>query len=185
MRDCALDSVVTLFTGPTVTDAARADLKREMEKGGVRKSIFNSVIQGLINGGAGGAPEHTSPGLSEANSENGDLPAKKEYIPPSLRLQQRQPTTSSMHTSLSRTFSGSTSLGDAMSRPESRATSEIPPTPADSNEVGSVYVSIPTFALPSSKCLPKVASSKDLESEFAQMLKHFEVSQFQLQQYFY
>ena len=32
VRECARQSVVELFTGSTVTDAARADLKKEMAK---------------------------------------------------------------------------------------------------------------------------------------------------------
>lgn len=34
VREVARQSVVELFTGPTVTDAARADLKKEMAKKG-------------------------------------------------------------------------------------------------------------------------------------------------------
>ena len=32
VRDCARQSIVELFTGPGVTDAARADLKKELTK---------------------------------------------------------------------------------------------------------------------------------------------------------
>ena len=141
VRECARQSVVELFTGPTVTDAARADLKKEMSKRGVRKTIADSVIQRLISGGQMSGSSITSPGASETGSEAGEPPQKREYIPPSLRLQQRQATSSSIQTTFSRSLSASNSLGDVASRPESRV-GVLPATPTgESAEVTSVYVS--------------------------------------------
>lgn len=39
-----------LFSGPQVTDAARADLKNEMTKKGVRKTIVNDLLGKLLAG---------------------------------------------------------------------------------------------------------------------------------------
>ena len=106
VRDTARQSVVELFTGANVTDTARADLKKEMAKKNVRKTIVDSVLLKLMSGHAatgsvGAASAMTSP----ANSETGDAP-RKEYIPPSLKLQAKRPTQSSMST-MSRTMSKS------------------------------------------------------------------------------
>ncbi|TDL29310.1 hypothetical protein BD410DRAFT_758063 [Rickenella mellea] len=156
VRDCARQSVVELFTGPGVTDAARADLKKEMTRKGVRKTIVDSVVGKLLPGSG----EQVG-GLQNEPSESES--SKKEYIPPSMALQNRRPT-ASLGSGISRTFSQSTSTSqisqsENTSRPASRMGNEIPPTPtAESVEVPSVFI----------------ASSKDLENEFSQMLKYFE-----------
>ena len=88
VRACATPSIIELFTGPGVTDAARADLKKEMAKKGVRKAIVDNVLSKLMSGSrSAGAGTRSSEG-----SEDGDTNAKKEYIPPSLMLQNRRPT---------------------------------------------------------------------------------------------
>lgn len=50
VRECARQSVVEIFTAPGVTDAARTDLKKEMTKKGVRKTIVDSVLLKLLSG---------------------------------------------------------------------------------------------------------------------------------------
>ena len=88
VRACATPSITELFTGSGVTDAARADLKKEMTKKGVRKAIVDNVLSKLMNSSRStGASTPMSEG-----SENGDAGAKREYIPPSLMLQNRRPT---------------------------------------------------------------------------------------------
>jgi CLIP-associating protein 1/2 len=52
VRDCARASVIEMFTAPTVTDGARADLKKEMTKKGVRKGIVDSVLGQLFSSNA-------------------------------------------------------------------------------------------------------------------------------------
>lgn len=86
VRACATPSIIELFTGPSVTDAARADLKKELKKKGVRKAIVDNVLSKLM--GSNRSTGASTP-LSEG-SENGDAGAK-EYIPPSLMLQNRRP----------------------------------------------------------------------------------------------
>ncbi|KAF8076175.1 clasp N terminal-domain-containing protein [Lyophyllum atratum] len=164
VRDCARLSVVELFTGPGVTDGARADLKKEMTKKGVRKTIVDGVLSKLLGGSINSNPQ------SRDGSENGDATSTKpkDYIPPSLALQGRRPTVGSQASGVSRTASHG-SVRD-ISRPNSRAAmappsvaSSIPQTPtSESTEIQPVYVSIQSHP------------AKDLESEFAAMLKPFE-----------
>lgn len=61
VRDCARASIVALFSGPQVTDAARADLKNEMTKKRVRKAIVSDLLGKLLSGSAfSTAPSSTS-----------------------------------------------------------------------------------------------------------------------------
>ncbi|KAF9468966.1 clasp N terminal-domain-containing protein [Collybia nuda] len=151
VRECARQSVVELFSGPGVLDGARADLKKEMTKKGVRKTIVDGVLSKLLSG---------SGTYSQEGSENGDATTKpKEYVPPSLTLQGRRPTVGSQGAGVPRTVSQG-SIKD-ISRPSSRAAlvSSVPPTPTNENaEIQPVYIT----------------SSRDLENEFAAMLKPFE-----------
>lgn len=140
VRDCARQSVVELFSGPGVSDGARADLKKEMTKKGVRKAIVDGVLSKLLSGGSAPGSTH-----SRDNSENGDTaPTKpKEYLPPSLALLARKPSQGS---GLTRTASHG-SVKD-ISRPASctaMAPSAVPaPSPATENtEIQPVYVCYP------------------------------------------
>ncbi|CAE6524060.1 unnamed protein product [Rhizoctonia solani] len=47
VRDSTRAGVISLFSAPGVTDAARADLKNEMSKRGVRKTIMDTVLSKL------------------------------------------------------------------------------------------------------------------------------------------
>ena len=138
VRGTAQSSVVELFTGPAVTDAARADLKKEMTKKGVRKGIVESVLAKVLGGGGGGgggggSTPHTG---SDAGSEAGDLP-QGNALPTNKR-----PVTSAAPSAPSRVVS--TSRGEP-SRPASRAAS-VPPVPDaaanGSADVKPVYVSV-------------------------------------------
>ncbi|GLB33596.1 putative CLASP N terminal [Lyophyllum shimeji] len=160
VRDCARQAVIELFTGPGVTDAARADLKKEMTKKGVRKTIVDGVLSKLLGSSVNSNPQ------SRDGSENGDAPSTKpkEYIPPSLLLLGRRPTVDSQGSGTSRTAS----QGNArdISRPSSRA-AVAPPSVAPSSTQNPTSESAdiqPVY----------IASTKDLESEFAAMLKPFE-----------
>ena len=148
VRECARQSVVELFTSPGVTDAARADLKKEMIKKGVRKTILESVQTKLASSTSGSGLSGLG---SEVGSENGDAapPVKKQYIPPSMMLKRSMSVTSSgtqaANSGVSRTFSQSTvaTLAESSnSRPDSRMAGELPPTPSESNEIHPVYVSV-------------------------------------------
>ncbi|KAG5646405.1 hypothetical protein DXG03_003455 [Asterophora parasitica] len=159
VRECARQSVVELFTGPGVSDGARADLKKEMTKKGVRKTIVDGVLSKLL-GGSANSVTHSRDG-----SENGDVLSTKpnEYVPPSLALQARRPTVSSQNSGMSRTASHGSVMD--VTRPSSRAAMGPPagpsvlPTPTnESLEIQPVFI----------------ASTKDLENEFAAMQKPFE-----------
>ncbi|THH14964.1 hypothetical protein EW146_g5443 [Bondarzewia mesenterica] len=157
VRETARTSIVELFTGPGVTDAARSDLKKEMTKKGVRKGIVDGVLAKVLGGGG------SAPG-SEVGSDNGELgvsTAKKEYVPPSLVLLGKRSTAGSENASGPSGITRAISHGSVgqMPRPASRAAIASPPLGADSAaDVQPVYV----------------ASSRDLENEFAHMFKPFE-----------
>ncbi|KAI6047375.1 clasp N terminal-domain-containing protein [Pisolithus marmoratus] len=87
VRACATPAVTELFTGPGVTDAARADLKKEMAKKNVRKTIVDSVLSKLMN-------SMRNAGASTPQSEYSDYtePLRKEPVPSSLTLKSRRPT---------------------------------------------------------------------------------------------
>lgn len=166
VRACAIPSVTELFTGPGVTDAARADLKKEMAKKGVRKTIVDSVLSKLMN-------STRNKGASTPQSEYSDYtePLRKEPAPSSLTSQNRRPTVtvSSSGPSAVTPMARSVSHGSAReaSRPASRAAMVASPTLSQpSNESMSPNASAvePAF----------IASSKDLENEFSAMTKSFE-----------
>ncbi len=134
VRDCARQSVVELFTGPAVTDAARADLKKELSKKGVRKTIVDDVLTKLLTKVSEGSNPSNHEGLQNGNAK------KKEYTPPSLMLQSKRPRV------LSQTYSGTPVAASQppTSRPGSRAATISPPLPTPSAEnvdITPVYVS--------------------------------------------
>ena len=142
VRECARQSVVELFTGPAVTDAARSDLKKEMTKKGVRKTIVDGVLAQLQ---AGSGP--ATPTLSDGGSEDGEgskgAGATTPYVPPSIALITKRPGVSGNGVPKS---SSQGSIG-ASTRPASRA-AVISPVPPDGappgggggSEVKPVYV---------------------------------------------
>jgi CLIP-associating protein 1/2 len=151
VRECARQSVVELFTGPGVTDAARADLKKEMTKKNVRKNIIDHVLAKLVVGGTVGGWS----GVQSDGSENGDAGAgagaattKREYIPPSLALQGLKPTGGLGSSMGAGGMPRTVSQGNVkeLSRPSSRTAMVSPPPPASSadnagSDVQPVYVS--------------------------------------------
>lgn len=174
VRDSARVSVIELFTGPAVTDAARADLKNQMVKKGTRKAILDAILSRILGGGGGGS---SSGPASREGSENGDAPPSrpKEYIPPSMALKGQKPA------GIPRTVSTS-SAREIVTRPSSRAaaSSPVPHTPiTDSDDVKPVYVSwhmhAATMETSTHITLCQIASARDLENDFAGMVKPFEV----------
>ncbi|KAI0301798.1 clasp N terminal-domain-containing protein [Multifurca ochricompacta] len=153
VRETAKTSVVILFTGPGVSDAARADLKRELAKKGVRKTIVDTLLAKYL---ARTLPATDAPLLQAV--------AKKEYIPPSLALQAQKSVSTGSDivapgpSAVSRTISyGSIK---EQSRPASRAAVASPP-PGGGDTTATVQAVY-------------VASSRDLDAEFAEMLKPFD-----------
>jgi CLIP-associating protein 1/2 len=139
VRDCARQSVVELFTGPAVSDAARADLKKEMSKKNVRKAIVDDVLAKLLSKvSIGSNPQ------SHEGSENGEATVDKDYVPPSLALQGKRPRVVSQVSAGASTGTSQPTTKE-IPRPASRAAkpSTPPPvTPSTENaDVLAVYVS--------------------------------------------
>ncbi len=127
-----------LFSGPAVTDAARADLKKELTKKGVRKTIVDGVLSKLLGAGSG-----TGSGLhSRESSESGDSVTKtKEYVPPSMMLQNRK-TSAPAGNGIPRTAS-STSIPRPVSRAGAASPNiTIPVADSQASEIRAVYVSL-------------------------------------------
>ncbi|KAI0721862.1 clasp N terminal-domain-containing protein [Cerioporus squamosus] len=154
VRECARQSVVELFTGPGLT------------KKGVRKTIVDGVLSKVLAGGGGSS---TPPTMSEAGSENGDIAgAVKEYVPPSIALMGKRPgptvTGAAPTSSTSRSRIASQSSRE-IPRPASRAAAMSPTGEGPSTAAGTAGSDVkPVY----------IASSRDLENEFASMLRPFE-----------
>lgn len=126
-----------LFTSPGVTDAARADLKKEMTKKGVRKATMDSVLSQVLSAS-------TSSLTSASSNELGQSGEKKEYVPPSLALLGKTPSTlsngsgptpgPSMMARIRTTSRGNTGP-KVPSRPPSRA-GVASPTPTEASAGG-------------------------------------------------
>ena len=148
VRECARQSVVELFTGPAVTDAARSDLKKELTKKGVRKAIVDGVLSQILQAAAGSPATPTS---SEGGNENGDggRASGSGYVPPSIALMNKRPSPVGTGNGIPKS-SSQASMG-ASSRPASRAAAlspdGAPPPGGGGSEVKPVYVrsSLPHF----------------------------------------
>ncbi|QRW04949.1 CLASP amino-terminal protein [Ceratobasidium sp. AG-Ba] len=173
VRDSARNAVISLFSAPGVTDAARADLKNEMSKRGVRKGIVEAVLSKLVGAGAGRA-------ASVAGSDSG-VNTDTEALPRAGASTGRRP----VGIPVKRTVSVTSATGSAAAseRPLSRqdeapslsnapTTLAIPsgplPTATKSAEGGGVSAT--------SADIPSVfiASARDLEHEMEKMLPFFE-----------
>ncbi|KAG8885181.1 suppressor of tub2 mutation [Tulasnella sp. 331] len=149
VRDCSRASIITLFSGPKVTDAARADLKNEMTRKGVRKGIANDVLGKLLSGSS---PSVSSPSTTRGNT---DLMVEEELTSTSASTSAPPPRKpgglgrSATAPVISRTVNGSAELPNAQM-------DEI--GPEQTLEITEVYI----------------ASSRDLENEFSKMAPCFE-----------
>ena len=138
VRECARHSIVELFSGPGVSDAARADLKKELMKKGVRKTIVDGVLSKLLAGSIDNKAQ------SREGSENGEgvnSSKNKEYIPPSMALlAKKKPQVIGPGGGLARSVSQSSFK--EVQRPASRTAMASPPPqmPAEILEIQAVYV---------------------------------------------
>ncbi|KAG8747226.1 suppressor of tub2 mutation [Ceratobasidium sp. 414] len=172
VRDSARTAVITLFSAPGVTDAARADLKNEMSKRGVRKAIVEAVLSKLVGTGIARAG-------SVAGSDSG-VNTDSEVLPRAGTSTGRRP----VGTPVARTVSVTSAAGStsAAERPLSRqddapassspVTLSIPATPlptgmksAEGGGISATSADIPTVF---------IASARDLEHEMEKMLPFFE-----------
>jgi CLIP-associating protein 1/2 len=142
VRECARHSIVELFSGPGVTDSARADLKKELMKKGVRKTIVDGVLSKLLAGAIGSNPQSHE---GSENSDGANTSKNKEYIPPSLALLAKKPQAIGPGSGLARAVS-QPSFKD-LQRPASRTAMASPPPQMPENlEIQAVYVGhFPTF----------------------------------------
>ena len=150
VRETAKTSVVILFTGPGASDAARADLKRELAKKGVRKTIVDAVLVKVL--GSDNASATAGEGVDAADAPQSQAATKKEYIPPSLALQAHKSVggseiSASGSSTVSRTV-GYVGMKES-SRPGSRtAMATPPPSGGDTTaNVQAVYVRAACFRL--------------------------------------
>ena len=127
VRDCARIVVVSLFTGRGVTDAARADLKSEMIKKGVRKTIVNDVLAKIL------APSLT--GSGSLNRELSELGSGEEGSASSSRiLEQPRPLGASRSATMPTLAREATNASIATTSSEITAASQT-------TEISEVYVS--------------------------------------------
>jgi CLIP-associating protein 1/2 len=146
VRETAKTSFVTLFTGPGASDAARADLKRELTKKGVRKTIVDAVLLKVL--GSDNTSTTAGGGADAADAPQSQAATKKEYIPPSLALQAQKAVGGSEvpapgpSTVSSRAVSSGYGSAKESSRPGSRtAMATPPPSGGDTTaSVQAVYV---------------------------------------------
>lgn len=143
VRETAKTSVVILFTSPGASDAARADLKRELAKKGVRKTIVDAVLTKVL--GSDNASTTAGEGTKAPGASQPQVATKKEYIPPSLALQaQKSMGGSDVPAPGPSTVPRTASHGNVKesSRPNSRAAVNTPiPSGGDTTaNVQAVYV---------------------------------------------
>ncbi|CAE6506955.1 unnamed protein product, partial [Rhizoctonia solani] len=173
VRDAARAGVVALFSSPGVTEAARADLKNEMSKRGVRKTIMDGVLSKLAVVSAPRAK-------SVAGSDSGVGTDTEVLSRPGTSMGRRP-----VGTPIARTVSITSATGSAngvdrpLSRqeetsqpPSSAVTISIPPGPS----VGGIKSADATGASATSADVPTVfiASARDLENELEKMLPFFQ-----------
>lgn len=132
VRDCARTSVIEIFTAPGVTDAARADLKKEMTKKNVRKTIVDAVLGKLMAVGSAAVTDLGSPPLSTTSDSDSTKP-------PALSALKRSTTLS--------TTSSSSAITARVVASTSTPTSERPASQVDTSlsDVPTVFVSTSAF----------------------------------------
>ncbi|KAF8761794.1 CLASP N terminal [Rhizoctonia solani] len=139
--------VVSLFSAPGVTDAARADLKNEMSKQGVRKTIMDAVLNKLAS-----ITAHREKNIAGSDSGVGtdtevlSRPGPNGGERPLSRQEATQPSGPSVAISIP----SDPSMGGIKS--------------ADAAGVSATSADIPTVS---------IASARDLESELEKMLPFF------------
>lgn len=139
-----MPAVIELFTGSNVTDAARADLKKEMTKKNVRKAIVDTVLSKLMT-----SSRSTRANTPQSETSDGPEPIRKDYIPPSLMLQSKRPpvTAAASESNVTVPVSRSVSYSNAKdaSRPASRAAMVVSPTLSHPSSDSSAPLVEPAF----------------------------------------
>ncbi|KAJ1311708.1 hypothetical protein OPQ81_010180 [Rhizoctonia solani] len=172
VRDAARTGIISLFSAPGITDAARADLKNEMSKQGVRKTIMDAVLNKLAASSA--SREKAAPGSDSGVGTDTEVLSR-----PGTSMGRRP-----VGTPIARTVSITSATGSAngAERPLSRqeeaqpsgsgVTISIPSGPS----AGGIKSADATGASATSTDIPTmfIASAHDLENELKKMLPFFE-----------
>lgn len=148
VRSAALDSTIRIFTDPAVSDAARADLKKEMQRVGVAPKIQDQILAQVL----GGVRQSLDRSLSSSGGGGATSP-------------------SSATTTASAVHSSHAPVGDALgpsndynaasastSLPGGAALTPSAPTSTSAPDLAPVYI----------------ASERDLDAEFTAMRAGFE-----------
>ncbi|KAG9126783.1 suppressor of tub2 mutation [Ceratobasidium sp. 392] len=173
VRDSARTSVVTLFSAPGVTDSARADLKNEMSKRGVRKGIVEAVLSKLVGtsvaraGSVAGSDSGVNTDtevLPRAGASTGRRPVGAP-IARTVSVTSAAGSTSAAERPLSRQDEVPSTLGPAVTLTIPSASASAGIKSAEGGGVSATSADIPTVF---------IASARDLEHEMERMLPFFE-----------
>ena len=174
VRDVARETVIAIFTMPSVGPAAKADLKKEMMKKGVRKGTSEAVLKGVLGGGGtaavGMTPSSSSSvdghdrSSSRGTTASGQSASSNGKGAPTTS--PSKPVPSSVRQASSRGEKllkqpKNMSQEDILADIEAQAAAAAPPPKSDGADVASVQVVY-------------IASQRDLEHEFRAFLPHFE-----------
>ncbi|GJJ07339.1 hypothetical protein Clacol_001540 [Clathrus columnatus] len=80
VRECAKQAIIEMFTAPNVSDTAKSELKKEMIKKNVRKSILDVILLRLSNSDID-KDIHRSDSVEEKNSRRDSLPSPVKSTP--------------------------------------------------------------------------------------------------------
>lgn len=150
VRDTARASIISLFTAPGVTDAARADLKNEMSKRGVRKTIVDAVLSKLAESSA---PRSASVVGSDSGIDN-------EALSRSGGSTSRKPSGVSITRTTSITSAtGSTNGGESLQ-------DTVPPTTSSSSVTIAIPPGPPEAGVKSAEAVGISATSTDIPTVF-------------------
>lgn len=110
VRDVARESLVSIFTAPSISPAAKTDLKREILKKGVRRTTSDAILKRILGNSATGIPVSNAARASQsrASSIDGDRESDTTLasIPsatprPASRLSRMSVTNTASNTSAS------------------------------------------------------------------------------------
>lgn len=170
----ARESIITIFTAPTVGAAAKADLKKELVKQGVRKTTCDVILRRTLGTGAAsssssvtGSPPSAYGALGSESMSNGrrtpSMSGRLPPRPPSVNSMGRSPSSGSLprpSTGGSTTAFKPTRGDRLLKEPKNLTHEEIlanleavaaanapPPTSTETNTVQIVYVRATDFLL--------------------------------------
>jgi len=162
VRALALKATIDIFSAPSVSPAAKADLKREMAKRDVNKKVQDTVLAAILGGGLERSTSSTSLASGSAAStapagHNGSTGELSDDGSAATSTTPRTNLTSSTGRAAGRSAGGATHSPLA-ALPAAAFLADPSAAPGPILEISPVYI----------------ASEKDLASEFDQMKSGFE-----------